>query len=138
MKIDWSKSPEGAEFYAVEKFRAEKADANPIFWNSKIDGWGSGLYAMDECMESEDFERNPNPRSQWQSESRIDIIGTNGNDGSHYDEVLHHTERQANENVFKLSIEPKFMLEQELFEKLHDLVHQYDGRLSVVACIGAL
>lgn len=88
-KVDWSKAPEGAEFYAVEKFRAEKAGANPIFWNSKIDEWDSGLYAMDECMESEDFERNPDPRSQWPSESRIDIIGTNGNTGEsyvHYDE----------------------------------------------------
>jgi len=36
----------------------------------------------------------------------------------------------------KFPTQPKFSKEQELYSRLHDLVHEYDGELSMVAVVG--
>lgn len=36
----------------------------------------------------------------------------------------------------KFTAQPKFSKEQELYCRLHDLVHEYDGELSMVAVVG--
>ena len=36
----------------------------------------------------------------------------------------------------KFPVQPKFSKEQELYSRLHDLVHEYDGELSMVAVVG--
>lgn len=36
----------------------------------------------------------------------------------------------------KFPKEPKFSKEQELYSRLHNLVHEYDGELSMVAVVG--
>lgn len=39
-------------------------------------------------------------------------------------------------NTIQFPKEPKFSKEQELYSRLHDLVHEYDGELSMVAVVG--
>ncbi len=39
-------------------------------------------------------------------------------------------------NTVKFPAQPKFSKEQELYSRLHDLVHEYDGELSMVAVVG--
>jgi len=36
----------------------------------------------------------------------------------------------------KFPAQPKFSKEQELYSRLHDLVHEYDGELSMVSVVG--
>jgi len=38
----------------------------------------------------------------------------------------------------KFPVDPKFSKEQELCGRLQDLIHEYDGELSLVAVIGVL
>ena len=38
----------------------------------------------------------------------------------------------------KFPAQPKFSKEQELYSRLHDLVHEYDGELSMVAVVGSV
>ena len=38
----------------------------------------------------------------------------------------------------KLPVQPKFSKEQELYSRLHDLIHEYDGEISLVAVLGVL
>lgn len=40
--------------------------------------------------------------------------------------------------VTKLPINKKFALEQELYSRLQDVIHDFDGDVSVVAVIGIL
>lgn len=41
-------------------------------------------------------------------------------------------------NTVQFPKEPKFSKEQELYSRLHDLVHEYDGELSMVAVVGII
>ena len=38
----------------------------------------------------------------------------------------------------KFPAQTKFSKEQELYSRLHDLVHEYDGELSMVAVVGII
>lgn len=40
------------------------------------------------------------------------------------------------DNTIQFPKEPKFSKEQELYSRLYDLVHEYDGELSMVAVVG--
>jgi hypothetical protein len=86
MAIDWSRAPEGAEFFAASRFRKIVDPAkNPYFFSEESQRWseGSSMESMADCI---DWEYRPRAMQQWPEESRIDIIATNGNDGMHYDE----------------------------------------------------
>ncbi len=40
--------------------------------------------------------------------------------------------------AIKFQKQPKFSKEQELYSRLQDLIHEYDGDVSLVAVIGVL
>lgn len=81
-KADWSKAPRDAEFFANGLFRKLVTGIqNPQKWI--LTGWTDGSLSLNECVDSLDYELRP---TEWPSEQRIDIVGTNGGDGMHYDE----------------------------------------------------
>jgi hypothetical protein len=41
-------------------------------------------------------------------------------------------------NIVNLGKEIKYTKEQELYRRIHDLIHEYDGELSLVAVLGVL
>lgn len=84
-KIDWSKAPEGAEFYIAGCFY--KRDCGVYKYSFGDDDWDVSLcQSHDFLMRQRDYEPRP---QQWPSESRIDIIGTNGNTAEHYMDEFH-------------------------------------------------
>lgn len=91
-KVDWSKAPDGSEFYANGRFRKKNHDGKcPKRFDEGE--WISGSLSYIECLNSLDYEIRPdhivdtNEKAWPESEDRVDIIGTNGNDGQHYSEV---------------------------------------------------
>lgn len=42
------------------------------------------------------------------------------------------------DNILELPVVPKFSKEQELYGRLQDLIHEYDGEISLVAVLGIL
>ena len=83
-KVDWSKAPDGAEFYAGGIFYTQD-DGILQFYCKHGDWWA---YTNDDkaslITRHADYEER---LQQWpESEERVDIIGTNGGDGMHYDE----------------------------------------------------
>lgn len=38
----------------------------------------------------------------------------------------------------KLPVQPKFSKEQELYSRIQELIHEYDGEVSLVAVLGVL
>lgn len=108
-KVDWSKAPEGAEFYSYARFC--KIDGGLIlFYCPMLNCWNeSRLQDMLAHSDGSDYETRP---QQWPSESRIDIIGTNGNTAEHYmDETLHETTRKHYETQVELAARIKAELE---------------------------
>lgn len=90
-KVDWSKAPEGADFSAGEVFY--KRDGELIlFYDKEIGVYKLSIFhSIDRLQTCYSIEPRP---QQWPSESRIDIIGTDGNTAEHYmDEALHQTAR---------------------------------------------
>jgi hypothetical protein len=86
MAIDWSKAPDGAEFYAHGRFRRKpKWGSRPMVFGD-CDKWKRGAFDCGECLSAHDYEPRPTAQ-QWPEETRIDIIATNGNDGMHYDDI---------------------------------------------------
>lgn len=80
-KVDWSKAPEGATFYAYGLFRKSQAT-----WYQDEDGlgeWKKMSRPQVIFYDAEDYCERP---TEWPTEQRIDIVGTNGGDGMHYDE----------------------------------------------------
>lgn len=85
MKVDWSKAPEGAEFYADTKFRKLWQ-----VWADHDKVWSPSVRKLHHLQEYEDYEENPETQSaqDWPTETRIDNIGRNRteDDMGHYDE----------------------------------------------------
>lgn len=81
-KVDWSKAPDGATHYGGGTFWI---DAGSNFGFRKyIEGRRMFDFSIDKPQAFTDYEQRP---QQWpESEERVDIIGTNGGDGMHYDE----------------------------------------------------
>ncbi len=81
MAIDWSKAPEGAEFYAGGDFRREK-DGVQQFWFCSEEYWSNSQYSAAELRRNSDYEERP---QQWpETDERIAAIAQNGNTGEHY------------------------------------------------------
>lgn len=92
-KVDWSKAPEGAEFFAGGLFY--KSDGELLlFYCFHGDYWEyTKNKRVSLAARYGDFEPRP---QQWpESEERVDIIGTNGGDGMHYDEFREYEEAPA-------------------------------------------
>jgi hypothetical protein len=84
MAIDWSKVPEGAEFYANGHFRKVIDSGCPYKWN--LIKWVRGSWTSQECRECLDYCERP---QQWpETDERIDRIGRDrtSEDMGHYDE----------------------------------------------------
>jgi hypothetical protein len=103
MGIDWSKAPEGAEFYADRCFRKLWH-----VWSDEYEEWRPSVRKLHHLEEYSDYEENPETQvaKEWPEETRIDIISTNGCDGLHYnrnaDEAL-----GAELSVYAKPAEPK-------------------------------
>jgi len=83
MAIDWSKAPEGAEFYADKCFRREK-DGVQQFWHVIADSWWNSRYSAAELERNIDYVQRP---QQWpETDERINNIGRNRtkDDTAHY------------------------------------------------------
>jgi len=80
-KVDWSKAPEGAEFYSWDCFY--KSENGKLFFieEAEIRAWDESCMSLEALMDHPSYEPRP---KDWPSEQRIDIVGTNGGDGAHY------------------------------------------------------
>lgn len=85
MAIDWSKAPEGAEFYAKGDFRLN--DSGYIFvFSSNLKRWIPSVESFEECVMFDDYCERP---QQWpETDERINNIGLNRteDDMGHYDQ----------------------------------------------------
>lgn len=90
MSVDWSKAPEGAEFYGRAGEWAFDAFfcfiGRELYWH-KDGGWciynGVAYYGRS-LEETKKMEHRP---AEWPDETRIDVIASNGPTGEHYEQV---------------------------------------------------
>lgn len=126
--VDWSKAPEGAEFYSYARFC--KIDGGLIlFYCPMLNRWAeSRLQDMLAHSDGGDYETRP---QQWPSESRIDIIGTNGNTAEHHmDETLHQTARVYYETQAELAAKSKQAKPQNKYDR--EIVGKYGSGKCIV------
>lgn len=87
--VNWSKAPEGAEYYGLSKSTFPKSAffkfiGKELHWFQE-GGWkcynGATYFTQ-----SEEFiaTLTPRPAPEWPSDNRIDVIGQNGPSGEHY------------------------------------------------------
>ena len=137
-KVDWSKAPEGAQYYA-----------NKAYWKSNVvtcgylvlvdNVWldaGSTLafshspFFYDDVQSKANYIVDAN-KKVWPSESRIDIIGTNGNTADHYmDETLHQTARVHYETQAELAAKSKQAKPQNKYDR--EIVGKYGSGKCIV------
>lgn len=79
-KVDWSKAPDGATHYGGGSFWI---DMGSTFGYRKYKEERKMFdFSIDKPQAFTDYEARP---QKWpESDERVDIIGTNGNDGQHY------------------------------------------------------
>lgn len=78
--IDWNSAPEGATFYAWGIFYTE-IDGKAFYIHDGAKG--ESCYNLADLKRKEDYETRP---QEWPTdEQRIDVIGSNGPSGEHYD-----------------------------------------------------
>lgn len=91
--VDWSKAPEGAEFYAnghfwkldpdtngLRKFPTGETISQYLGWHvSKIQCYSDYEVRPDQIVDAN--------KNDWPEESRIDVIGSNGSTGEHYEKI---------------------------------------------------
>jgi hypothetical protein len=84
-KVDWSKAPEGAEFYALGCFRRQGTGDSYAWIFDNL--WRPGGFHYGECLIADDYEPRPVSAPQWpDDEERIDRIGRDrtSDDTGHY------------------------------------------------------
>jgi hypothetical protein len=95
MAIDWSKAPEGAEFYANGHFRKVIDSGCPYKWD--LIKWVRGAWTSQECRECLDYSERPTislTSTQWpETDERISVIAQNGNTGEHYSSPKHDSDK---------------------------------------------
>jgi hypothetical protein len=84
MKIDWSKAPDGAEFYAGEYF-CKLEEGRVKYFSVDYSRWRHSILALDSCKKLDDYSERP---KEWPTDERIDRIGRDrtSEDMGHYDE----------------------------------------------------
>lgn len=108
-KVDWSKAPEGADFSAGEAFYKRYGELI-LFYDKEIGVYKPSIFHSIDMLQT-CYSIEPRPQ-QWPSESRIDIIGTNGNTGESYmEETLHQTAKVHYETQAELAARLKAELE---------------------------
>lgn len=81
--IDWSKAPEGAEFYALGSF-FKRSDHRTMHYANNAEEWLQSGYSVAAIKALEDYQPRP---QQWpETDERIDNIGRNRteDDMGHY------------------------------------------------------
>lgn len=84
MAIDWSKAPEGAEFYCCGCFYKKDEYGNLLYFEN--DWWHESMYSLRNRKEQQEYCERP---QQWpETDERINNIGLNRTteDMGHYDE----------------------------------------------------
>lgn len=87
--VDWSKAPEGAEFYSYGSF-FKKVDGVLCYYREILDDWPETTHPKAELYSKADFEFSPfvsaNPKDWPETDERIDNIGRNRteDDMGHY------------------------------------------------------
>lgn len=102
-KVDWSKAPDGAEFYASDCFYTYKNQEYMCFICGKW--FTSTCQSKSVFMQQEDYEENPESsvdtnKNDWPEESRVDVIGPNGSTGEHYDKIEANLPDETGANYF--------------------------------------
>jgi hypothetical protein len=93
-KVDWSKAPEGAEFYDSDEWPLwYKIDDGKVFFFSEKECWIPSAFDVSDIREEKGFYRRP---KEWPTEERIDNIGRNRTDDD-----LGHYNRNADEALGK-------------------------------------
>jgi len=83
-KVDWSKAPEGAQFYAGDYFVKVDKFGDILFFQDADCWWESACQDINVLYAQKDYEPRP---KEWPSEQRIEQIGQNGATGEHYEAV---------------------------------------------------
>lgn len=93
-KVDWSSAPLGAQYYANKAWW--KANDVRCGWLVFVNGiwlcaestvtFAHSPFFYDDVISRADHIVDTGEKSWPESEERVDIIGTNGGDGMHYDE----------------------------------------------------
>jgi hypothetical protein len=129
MEIDWSKAPEGAEFYAEARFRKISSDEYPDYWSHDI--WIPGGFSLENCKDASDYTERP---KEWPAtDERIDRIGRDRTteDMGHYSEQQKEEIRAtANNHANKCFAPPKTSAEylSECLRVQTERGKQYDAR----------
>lgn len=94
MEIDWSKAPEGAEFYGQGLFFKLDKYGDALYWNG-LKGWISAE-TWHRPAEGNDYEKRPSAQ-EWPTDERIDRIGRDRTteDMGHYDEQREEHKQQT-------------------------------------------
>jgi len=80
MAIDWSKAPEGAEFYCCGCFYKKDEYGNLLYFEN--DWWHESMYSLQDRKGQRSYCERP---QQWpETDERITAIAQNGNTGEHY------------------------------------------------------
>ena len=95
MGIDWSKAPEGAEFYVRGDFYRTKGGAH--FFSLISERWRPSVFTVDELLADETYEPRPTAQQWPETEERINNIGRNRteDDMGHYDDIREQQAQSA-------------------------------------------
>ena len=125
---DWIEAPGDAEWYADGNFY-RGSDGDIWYFCSHHERWKRSNYEVKARFTlSSDYEPRP---QQWPSESRIDIIGTNGNTAEHYmDVALRETTRRHYETQAELAANQKQAKPQNKYDR--EIVGKYGSGKCIV------
>lgn len=104
-KVDWSKAPANTEFWSCGFFY-KTVNGRCMYFAGESGEWAESAYSKDELidMHSNFYDKPSNivdvNKNAWPSESRIDIIGTNGNTAEHYMDE-HHEKVSTGPSVYE-------------------------------------
>ena len=92
MEIDWSKAPNGAEFYADDCFCKVDLLSSALFWYDNM--WNESPYKLERLKMMPDYTERP---KEWPTDERIDRIGRDRTteDMGHYDEQREEHKQQT-------------------------------------------
>lgn len=63
-RVDWSKSPEGAEFSSLERFWFVDIAGTPWFWDYHDNCWGRGSFDIDFLKRHSSYKERPKQENQ--------------------------------------------------------------------------
>jgi hypothetical protein len=99
-KVDWSKSPEGAEFYANGSFYIN--ELKPLLWSTVDSIWKPSIYSIEFLKKADDYEERP---TQWpETDERINNIGLNRTE----DDIGHYNELREAQSAQKAKAKSKY------------------------------